>query len=72
MSVTYTTAHRVRPGLEPASSWIPVGFVTTEPQEELLSETTFKRVFPEISPMLVLRYHYRFYLQRKHGNQYFS
>ena len=23
--------HRVRPGMEPASSWILVGFITTEP-----------------------------------------
>ena len=39
MSVTYTTAHsntrsltqQVKPWMEPVSSWIPVGFVTTEP-----------------------------------------
>ena len=44
MSVTYATAHGnngslthwARPGIEPASSCIPVGFVTTEPQQELL------------------------------------
>ena len=43
MSVTYTTAHCnagcfthwERPGMEPASSWILVGFITTEPQQEL-------------------------------------
>ena len=42
--MTYTTAHsntgslthQVRPGIEPASSWLLVGFVTTEPQQELL------------------------------------
>ena len=42
-SATYTTAqgnagsltHRVRPGIKPVSSWILVGFVTTEPQREL-------------------------------------
>ena len=28
--------HWVRPGSEPASSWIPVGFITAEPQWELL------------------------------------
>ena len=41
--VTYTTAHGnarslthwVRPGIKPASSWILVGFVTTEPWREL-------------------------------------
>ena len=42
-SMTYTTdhgnarswTHWWRPGIEPASSWIPVGFVTTEPLWEL-------------------------------------
>ena len=42
-SVTDTTAHsnarsltyRAGPGIQPASSWILVGFVTTEPQGEL-------------------------------------
>ena len=44
MSGTYPTAHGnarflthwARPGTEPISSWILVGFVTTEPQRELL------------------------------------
>ena len=43
VSVNYTTAHSnvgslthwVRPGIEPASSWILVRFVTTEPQRKL-------------------------------------
>ena len=43
MSVTYTTAHGnprsltywSRPGIEPTSLWILVGFVTAEPQREL-------------------------------------
>ena len=42
MSVTYTTAHGntgfltwVRPGIEPACPLLPVGFVTTELQQEL-------------------------------------
>ena len=26
----------VRPGIEPVSSWVLVGFITTEPQTELL------------------------------------
>ena len=30
----------VRPGIEPTSSWIPVGFVSTEPQQELLIKLT--------------------------------
>ena len=44
MSVTYTTAHDnagslthwARPGIEPMSSWILVGFVTAEPWWKLL------------------------------------
>ena len=28
--------HRVRPGIEPVSSWILVRFVSTEPRQELL------------------------------------
>ena len=28
--------HGARPGIKPASSWLLVGFVTTEPQCELL------------------------------------
>ena len=47
MSVTYTTAHSnarslthwVRPGIEPASSWILAGFITTEPEQEFLLYT---------------------------------
>ena len=43
-SVTYTMAHSntgslthwAKPGIKPSSSWILVGFVTTEPQWELL------------------------------------
>ena len=42
-SATYTIAHGnavssthwARPGIEPSMSWILVGFVTTEPQQEL-------------------------------------
>ena len=30
-----TLTHRARPGIKPGSSWIQVGFVTAEPQEEL-------------------------------------
>ena len=44
MSATYTTAHGntgsltdwVRPGIEPATSWFLVGFVSTVPRWELL------------------------------------
>ena len=44
MSVSYTTAlgharsltHWSRPGIEPASSWKPVGFVSAAPRRELL------------------------------------
>ena len=49
-SVTYTTAHSnagclthlSRPGIEPVSSWIIVGFVTAEPQWELLTYFYFQ------------------------------
>ena len=42
-SATYTTVHSnvrslihwARPGIKPTSSWIPVGFLTTEPRQEL-------------------------------------
>ena len=45
MSVTYTTAHgnagslthSARPGIEPATSWFLVGFVSTAPPWELLA-----------------------------------
>ena len=48
--VTYITAqgnlgsltHRVRSGIKPESSWIPVRFLTTEPQGELLNMAIFK------------------------------
>jgi len=44
MSVTYTTAnsnaislaHGVRPETKPMSSWMPVSFISPEPQWELL------------------------------------
>ena len=43
MSVTYTTAHgntgslthRVRPGIEPATPWFLVGFISSVPRWEL-------------------------------------
>ena len=34
---TGSLTHQVRPGIEPSSSWILVSFVTTEPQQKLLS-----------------------------------
>ena len=50
LSVIYTTAHSngrsltdwARPGMEPASSWILIRFVTTEPQWELHILKTFE------------------------------
>ena len=50
MSATYTTAHGnarcltrwPRPEIESESSWILVGFVTTEPGWELLLQFIFK------------------------------
>ena len=55
MSVTYTTAHGnagflthwMRPGIEPMSWWILVGFVTAEPQWEL--QDNFLRVLDSVT-----------------------
>ena len=52
MSVTYTTVHGnarssthwAEPGIKPMSSWIPVGFITIEPQWELLGGDFYHRV----------------------------
>ena len=49
--LAYTTAHgntgslthRARPEIEPSSSWILVGFVTTEPQQELPLLRSFQK-----------------------------
>ena len=49
VSTAYTTAqgntgsltHRARPEMEPASSWILVGFITTEPPQEFLYHIFF-------------------------------
>ena len=49
MSVTYTTAHSnarslthwERPGSEHTSSWIPVGFLTAKPQQELHDSVSY-------------------------------
>ena len=40
--------HRVRLGIKPASSWLPVGFITTEPQMGIL-KIIFAIIFIEIS-----------------------
>ena len=34
-SNTRSLTHEARPGIEPVSSWILVGFVSPEPQQEL-------------------------------------
>ena len=52
MSVTYTTAHvntrslthQVRPGIKPASSQMPVRFVSTEPRWEFPQLSLLKRL----------------------------
>ena len=51
-TVTYTTAHgtldpypMAKPGMEPTSSWILVGFVSAEPQRECLSGSCLKGWF---------------------------
>ena len=53
VSATYTTAHdntgsltrRARPGIKPVSSWILVGFITAEPQWELLHSDILNDMF---------------------------
>ena len=53
-SATYTTAHgnaaclphRARPGIQPASSRILVGFVSAVPPQELPTLHTFRYTFP--------------------------
>ena len=35
MAIPDSLNHREKPGIDPVSSWIPVGFVTAEPQREL-------------------------------------
>ena len=37
--------HWARPGIEPASSWIIAGFVTTKPQQEFLCHNIFSIVY---------------------------
>ena len=49
LSATYTTVHSHagslthcrRPGIDPATSWFPVRFISTEPQRELLKRHDF-------------------------------
>ena len=54
MSATYTIAHGnagslthwAGPGMEPETSWILVGFITSEPQQELSASIYFAQTFP--------------------------
>ena len=64
--------HRGRPGIEPTSSWILVGFITTEPQWELQ-----KLCYLELSCVLTFlltlqidgeKMRMLFVLQRKNGH----
>ena len=73
-SATYTTAHSnteslthwAKPGIEPTSSWILVGFVTSEPWQELPLITLFcelernativKHVFSKLDLILLFIY----------------
>ena len=48
LKATPDPTHWVRPGVEPASSWIPVRFVSTAPQWEL-SKSYFKTNFLSVS-----------------------
>ena len=51
LTATYTIAHTrslthwMRPGIKPASSWVLAGFVTVEPQGELLEIISNEKVF---------------------------
>jgi len=79
--VTYTIAHGntgslthwVRPGLELMSSWILVGFVTTEPQWELLSIILYKEQHQELRGVIfLLKIFNTFALWRTYCVLYFS
>ena len=60
VSATYTTAcgnarsliHRTRPGIKPASSWILVRFISTEPWWALLCLFLERKILSEISHRL--------------------
>ena len=60
-SVTYTTAHdnarslthSARPGIEPTSSWILVRFISTEPQQELLTTKIPMAYFIELEQIIL-------------------
>ena len=49
--------HWVRPGIESVSSWIPVRFITAEPQQELLHILFRLRKFPSIAilPKIIVK-----------------
>ena len=46
--------HWVRPGIEPAPSWILVRFVTVQPQQELHSPTDFNKVLRKMNKSIFL------------------
>ena len=64
LSVTYSTSHCnarslthwARPGIEPTSSWILVGFITTEPQQELLWCTVSLSLFRKVLSAWIFGY----------------
>ena len=74
VSVTYTTTHGItgslthwaRPGFNPSSSWILFGFLTTEPQWELLinlfSEWNYRYVFFSISLLFISLVFFCYYI----------
>ena len=43
-SNTRSLTHWAKPGIEPTSSWILMGFLTTEPQEELQTYEVLRRI----------------------------
>ena len=64
MATGESLTHRVRPGIKPLSSWILVGFVTPEPQWELLDSVffTFLLNFQRTQEMKVFIYLSFFFL----------
>ena len=46
------------PGIEPISSWLLVGFVTAEPQQELLLSNLFNLLISRKESILILQVHY--------------
>ena len=67
LSVTYTAdhsnagslTHPTGPGIEPATSWFPVGFVSAAPHRELPWQSYFNSLYYEPLIILSICYHLR-------------